>query len=340
MEINPFHNGHHYFLKQARKIANDGLLVCVISTNVVQRGEFSVLNKTVKTELLLQHGVDIVCELPTVWANQGGLYFAKAALKILQQFAITDLIFGSESNDLNALMNYNYQSANFKDGVHLSLANLQSNDILAISYIQAIKFYNLNVTIHPIKRIENNYNDLTITHSIASASAIRANINMPNIKRTLPAYAFDNILTINSQLLLQLLKVNLNNALDNQIDIFLSEQGQLLNKLNKALQANSYTSIDQLALACSDKNNSKYKLARVCLNTILMIENDQYLFYDYVRILGFNSKASKYLASNSFTSLADCNNPIAQIEARSSNLFSILTNNFHFEEFNRKPIIF
>ncbi len=344
MEVNPFHNGHAYFLNEAKKIANGKPLVCIISTNVVQRGQFSVLNKHTKTKLLLDHGVDIVCELPTVLANQGGEYFALNALKILSQFKITHLIFGSESNNLSDLLAHanNQSRANFKNGIHTNLNSLKSNDILGISYIKAANLLHLNIQFKLVKRIFSNYNEKTFNNqTIASATAIRNNLsNKQDIANFLPKYALDNSLTVNEQMLFNLFKINLRNAIDNNITIFLAEDNQLLMRMRDVIEKYNPQDINHLLELCKDRNNSRYKYSRILINVALLIVDDNYNAINYCRILGFNPKASSLISKSSFTSLADCPNIIAQIEVRSANLFSLLTTNSSFNEFNRKPLIY
>lgn len=345
MEINPFHNGHLYFLKEAKAIAKDNPLVCIISTNIVQRGEISVLSKDIKTNLLLDNGVDIVCELPAVLANQGGEYFALNAVKILSKFNVNNLIFGSESADLNNLLAQIHgttaNTSSFETGIHTNLKQLKSNDILGISYIKAANQLDLNLDYHLVQRISNNYNDLNIQSNIASATSIRNNLdNLEAVKDTLPATSLDNILHVDDTLLFNLFKVNLFNAIDNQQLIFLSEDNQLLFRMQQMIVKYNPTSLEQLLELCKDKNNSKFKYSRIAINTILMITKDQYDPYDYIRVLGFNPKFSKLLPTDSFTSLASVDNHISRIEKRAAQLFSLLTNNFQYDEFNRKPLIY
>lgn len=38
-EFNPFHNGHRYFISQARQTHNFDAVICVMSGNFVQRGK-------------------------------------------------------------------------------------------------------------------------------------------------------------------------------------------------------------------------------------------------------------------------------------------------------------
>ena len=103
-EYNPFHNGHLYHLTESKKITNSDYSVAVISGNFTQRGEPSLVNKWLKTEMALKCGVDLVIELPTVYAISSAENFAHGAIKILDSLNIVDfLAFGSECGDMSVL---------------------------------------------------------------------------------------------------------------------------------------------------------------------------------------------------------------------------------------------
>ncbi len=329
MEINPFHNGHKYFLSQIKKEENDVLIV-VISTSVTQRGEISVLNKEVKTKLLLDHNVDVVLELPSVLANQGGLYFARHAIDTLKTFDITDLYFGSESNNLDHLqsfVNQDITQRDFKNGIYKEeLDTLKSNDILGISYLKNIK----DTMIKPnlVKRIYNDYNDTEVVGQIASATSIRTNIDdYELIKDTLPKQALDNVLTVDEETLFTIFINNLDVALNNGIKIFLSEDNQLLNKLDRIIKQNDINSLDELTKLACDKNNSQNKIRRVIINTVLLVKQDDYQV-SYTRVLGFSKLGQSFLKEYKgqyITSLKNSDDKNAIIELRMSKLVNNLT---------------
>ena len=60
LEINPPHNGHKYFIENAIKEVNPDYTIAIISGNICQRGEFSVMSKYDKTKILLDLGIDLV----------------------------------------------------------------------------------------------------------------------------------------------------------------------------------------------------------------------------------------------------------------------------------------
>ena len=70
-EYNPFHNGH---AKQLRAI--DGVKVCLMSGNFVQRGEPALLGKAVRARAAVLGGADLVLELPLTYAVASAEGFA------------------------------------------------------------------------------------------------------------------------------------------------------------------------------------------------------------------------------------------------------------------------
>jgi len=96
-EYNPFHNGHLLHLQESRKITSADCIVSVMSGNFVQRGEPAIVNKWARTAMALSSGVDLVIELPVVYAIASAEFFAWASVKLLDSLGIVDCIcFGSE----------------------------------------------------------------------------------------------------------------------------------------------------------------------------------------------------------------------------------------------------
>ena len=65
-EYNPFHLGHMLHIEDTvRQIGPDCLVLCVMSGNFVQRGDFAVMNKHARAKAAVMSGADLVFELPT-----------------------------------------------------------------------------------------------------------------------------------------------------------------------------------------------------------------------------------------------------------------------------------
>lgn len=68
-EYNPFHNGHLYQINKIKEMYPDSIIIAVVSSCFTQRGDVSVLNKWNKTQIALDNNIDIVIELPFVYAT-------------------------------------------------------------------------------------------------------------------------------------------------------------------------------------------------------------------------------------------------------------------------------
>lgn len=104
-EYNPFHTGHAYQISQTRKrLGQDTAVVAVMSGNWVQQGGCAIADKWVRARLALIGGVDLVLELPTVWAASTAESFAQGAVDILSGTGVADVLsFGSECGDVDKL---------------------------------------------------------------------------------------------------------------------------------------------------------------------------------------------------------------------------------------------
>ncbi len=102
-EYDPFHAGHRYHIAQARRLAGECAVIAVMSGNFVQRGDCAIADKWTRARQALEGGVDLVLELPTVWAASSAEHFAFGAVSILKEAGADALSFGSESRDGKAL---------------------------------------------------------------------------------------------------------------------------------------------------------------------------------------------------------------------------------------------
>ena len=96
-EYNPFHRGHAYQLQQARQKSGAACLIVAMSGNYVQRGEPAIVDKWQRARLALDHGADIVVELPFAVSCQPADRFATGALAILAALGCDTLAFGTET---------------------------------------------------------------------------------------------------------------------------------------------------------------------------------------------------------------------------------------------------
>ena len=104
-EYNPFHTGHAWHIQRTRQLFQEETAVmAVMSGNWVQRGECAVAGKWARTEMALAGGVDLVLELPTVWATASAEGFARGAVSLLAATGVVDVLsFGSEGGEIAPL---------------------------------------------------------------------------------------------------------------------------------------------------------------------------------------------------------------------------------------------
>ena len=221
-EYNPFHNGHLYQIEEIKKrMGKDMLTVAVVSGDFVQRGEFSYFDKWQKTEMALNHGVDIVVELPLYYSVQNAEIFSRMSTKILDYMELDFQVFGAEEEDIKVLdriielqereeykknlMKLMKKGNSYSTSQKLALSEygygdvVKSNNILALEYIRTMKKENLGIKPYIIKREISDYNEIEIEEerkSIASASFIRGemlknNGNPENIRKFIPEKIYE-----------------------------------------------------------------------------------------------------------------------------------------------------
>ncbi|MBQ1489617.1 MAG: nucleotidyltransferase family protein [Eubacterium sp.] len=103
-EYNPFHQGHAYLISETRRMTDAEVVVSVMSGDFTQRGEPAVRDKWERAESAVKNGINLVIELPTVFACNSAEFFAGGAVRILEEMGGIDcLAFGSECGDIEQL---------------------------------------------------------------------------------------------------------------------------------------------------------------------------------------------------------------------------------------------
>src|SRR5690606_8545661 len=100
VEYNPFHNGHIHHIKESQNVTNADCMIAVMSGSFLQRGEPAIIDKYHRAKAALLSGIDIVVELPYVFAVQSSDLFAKGSVLTLNELGVNSICFGSESGDI------------------------------------------------------------------------------------------------------------------------------------------------------------------------------------------------------------------------------------------------
>ena len=192
-EYNPLHLGHKKQLDIIKAADPDGIIVCLMSGNYVQRGFPTIVDKSIRAKAAVLAGADLVLELPITAALSSAEGFAAEGVRILSHFC-THLCFGAETGNADALM----ETANAllspvfseKLRVHLDQglsfpaarakaleemgidAVTKPNDILAVEYCKAILSQGTSLIPWPIAR-GGDYHQEAADEDNPSATAVR-----------------------------------------------------------------------------------------------------------------------------------------------------------------------
>lgn len=203
-EYNPFHRAHAFQIAQTRSIlGEDTAVVCAMSGNFVQRGDFAVFEKHARAITAVAGGADLVIELPLPYVLSSAEGFASGAVQLLDSLRIcTHLSFGSESGEVDALSfvannllnpeiddlikkklssGISYAAARQKSAALLIGSQAQllrsPNNILGIEYIKALITSGSTMVPVTIKRKGTAHDGENIAEELASASMLRNMLN-------------------------------------------------------------------------------------------------------------------------------------------------------------------
>ena len=190
-EYNPLHNGHAYQLYTLAQLHPDALRICIMSGSFVQRGEPAIFSKFDRARWAILGGADIVIELPTLYSTGSAQLFGTGAIRMVKALDIDALSFGSETADLDALVDIakrmdcestqeqlrtyikegmSYGAA-FRKTLDTEILNTP-NALLGLEYIRAGLAYNAKLEYIPILRTSNHHEE-TLTDELPSGTALR-----------------------------------------------------------------------------------------------------------------------------------------------------------------------
>lgn len=366
-EYNPFHNGHLYHIEQIKKLYPESMIILVMSGNVTERGELSILSKWEKTEIALHYGVSLVVELPFTQATQAADVFCYGAVNILNHLQVDKIVFGSEENNIEKLIKaakIQLESKTYNEKVKVLLNNginyptalskvLEQdynikintpNDLLGLGYVKEIIKNNYHIEPITIKRT-NDYHSLTS----GSATSIRYKIiNNEDVSTLVPnyclAYLQKKFLFLNDYFPFLKYKI----LSDKNLEQYQTVDKEIIPRLKKEIISSN--NLDEFIKRIKSKYYTYNRLMRMCAHILFSFTKEEALLtheIKYIRILGFNmegqfhlKKIKKDLKIPIITNYSnDCDN-LLEIEMRVVKVLSLLKGRtFIEEEYQHKPII-
>lgn len=324
VEYNPFHNGHRYHCLKAKEYGD--VVVAVMSGDFVQRGEPALIDRWSRAELALKNGVDIVVELPIFYSTQSAEIFAKGAVGILNSMKVKKIVFGSESGDTEKLLKrakleeeeefkqelkkqlkegFSYPTAYSNTLKYLKQEEeIESNDILGVEYIKALKFWKSKIEPIAIKREKSGYYSEGIEDGISSATGIRKKLQLgEEIREVVPLTTYE--------ILKEALKENKFAKLEDFYELIrykiLLEKDRL--ELIQDIEQGYENKIYEAALSSKnfqdffEKIKSKRytlgRIQRILIHILLGVKKEETKKVKekipYIRVLGFTKVGQEYL---------------------------------------------
>ncbi len=346
-EYNPFHSGHKYQIEKIKKLFPNSILIVILSGPFTERGTVSIMNKWNKTAIALENGIDLVVELPFLYATQSADVFSSNALKILNSLNVQKIVFGSECGNISKLESiareeinnkefdslvkeYINKGNNYPTSVSLALKKLglekidSPNDLLGISYIKSIIKNNYNIKPIAIKRT-NNYHGGN-SGNILSASEIRDKFFKGEDIANYINY--DTKLLYKNNDFFNLLKYQIvtNNNLKNILTVDEGIEG----RINKVID--EVHSLDELLEKLKNKRFTYNRINRMFIHILTnTLKEEAQKNLDYIRVLGFNDLGRKYLKDikdkshlKIITKYKDSDSDILKIERKANYIYSMI----------------
>ncbi|MGN0551578.1 MAG: nucleotidyltransferase family protein [Acutalibacteraceae bacterium] len=327
-EYNPFHNGHKYMTDTLRRNGATHI-AAIMGGSFLQRGEPALFSKYARARCALENGVDLVIELPQIYAGASAFDFAYGGASVADALGcVNHLAFGSECGDIELLtqtaqiMESEAYKAALKN--HLSLgksyaraccealgelcpdkANILegANNTLAIEYIRSLIKLKSNIKPVTVERRGAMHDEHNSSGGIASASYIRKLIRendsefyrlipentLPIIKEEIKNGRISDIKNLERAILHRLRSMSLE-ELKNLPDV---TEG-LENRLFKAVR--SFCTVDEIINEVKTKRYTHAKIRRIIMSAFLGIDNKLAGSpLPYIRVLGFNARGIEIL---------------------------------------------
>ena len=371
LELNPPHNGHKYFIEEAKRIVSPDYTICTLSTSFCMRGLPCCIDKWQKAKIALKLGVDYVFELPSINYLQSADEFCRGSIEILAKLKVTDIAFGMEANSLktlekivdimglpeynDTLRSYLAKGSSYSSSALKAIMDYTNeaevinnfalpNNTLVLGYLKALKNYP-NIKIHGIKRINNNYFDQELNASkISSATAIRKAIDeddnyLDDVIDKDYHYYKESILTSK---LLDLIKYQFSiHDIAYFKDILGVSEG-IENRIFKFI--NDAKSFSDLASMIQTKRYSLNHINRLLTN--IALDNKKIIEDDYLRLIGLNKNKKNYLNTlekeikqKIFSSPNDSTSMLLEAEIKASKIYDIITGNNTLKDEYKAPVI-
>ncbi len=354
-EYNPLHNGHLYHIEKTRENGATHI-VAAMSGNYVQRGETAVMDKFERAQLAVKNGIDLVIEIPVVYSLSSAEFYARGAVFMLDAMGCVDeLSFGSEVGSIeeiekaseiaweceqspeleellkngmsypNAINNMILSKHGRKLGNRISDILASSNNILAVEYLKAIRYFGSDIKPFTIHRKSVAHDSMEVLGNTASAAYIRKCMEeKTDFFELVPESvynAFKN--AVNSgkradiknleRILIYKLRTITADELKEVPDV-----GQGLE--NRILDCAPFDNMENILQSVKTKRYTMARIKRILFNMLIGIKkSDLEILPPYIRVLAVNERGRDILSAAKEKSKIPIGTSLAKLAKSSEN---------------------
>lgn len=306
-EFNPFHKGHKYLLDQT-----EGTKIVAMSGNFMQRGEPAIVDKWTRAQMALEHGADLVVELPFLVSVQAADFFAQGAVDILAKLGIDTLAFGTEQvwdygkiaalyrekgaemqafvENLPDSLSYPQKTqAMWTEFAGLDFSGNTPNHVLALAYTKAAA--DKNIQLQAIQRQGAGFHSVDKDVEYASATALRAHAeDRTFLEKFTPAHdLFTGAVKVSWEDYFPLLRYQILSCPD--LTAIYQVNQEMAVRILDAIKTS--TSVDELVEKVATKRYTKARVRR--LLTYILVQAKESQLPTAVHVLGFTEKGRQHL---------------------------------------------
>lgn len=359
-EFNPLHKGHEYLISRAKEL---GEVVCVISSNFVQRGDTAISPKEIRAKSALLAGADLVAELPVLWSMSTAQNFALGGVSSLVALGCDTLIFGSEAGEISPLLeiadiliseDFSSRLNDYlKEGMTFAAARQKAcedlgakkgvldrpNNNLGIEYMVAARRLGADLKFETVKRLGADHDSADLGEFV-SASLLREKL-LKGDREFCLKYMSEKILDLYKQENLSDIK-RLEMAILSTLRTKTLDDLKRLPDLSEGVENKLFSAIKvarDLESLYNEIKVKRYPMARIrrlVLSAFLGFDNSYFLKpVPYVRVLGFNddgceilkkaTETSKIPLVTKVSSIKDTD--VFKVEIRATDLYSLSLEN-------------
>lgn len=352
-EFNPFHAGHKILTDSMH--AQSDAVVAIMSGNFVQRGECALYEKGERAAAAIKNGVDLVIELPAVYALSSAEGFAKGAVQTLHSCGVIDTLhFGSECADLSKLSAcadiLNNESDVFSAALTEKLSEGFSfpaarqaalglvspdavvldmpNNTLAVEYIRELKRLNSPITPVTLKRSGAGYNDTHTEEKIPSASVIRALLKSGESADEYMLYPYKSMPVFMNQFDIPV-AARLKAISPAELCALPDCNEEIVSRLKSA---SVYNSFDEIVSSAACRRYTQSRIRRILCNMLVGNTFKTLPSPTYIRPLAFNKTGGEILRKMKSTASLPIaargatlkNDAVFNLECRCSDIYNLI----------------